>query len=512
MASHDGSSPQQPFADYNRIDFNEIKFIQVVGKGSFGVVHKGVWRDKNVAVKRIETEAERQAFLIEVHQLSRVSHQNIVKLYGACIDQGNPVCLVMEYAEGGSLYNVLHGRLKRYTAGHAISWALQCACGVAYLHNMKPKALIHRDLKSPNLLLVLGGKLLKICDFGTACDKSTYMTNNKGSAAWMAPEVFEGSQYTEKCDVYSWGIILWEVLSRRKPFQESGNAFRILWEVHKGRRPPRIQNCPKPVEEIMTRCWDQDPNMRPSMDYVVSYMSKLIDFFGNYDSPIETLSEQEIIEEEYEEAEDSFTTFPHTGATLSSSTNGINTDSSQRRVPPMPSNSDISNLPPLTIDVGPVAEGPELMFVDQHNDQTTSPDMTSQLASGQEEVDNVHLMLDNQQLRPVDPDPRCPQSMQIFREHKQLAQEYLKVQTQMAYLSRNKDYLMEKLSEAEGLSQLDQQDVEEQQEVLRELANEKENLVLQHRNLQRQLDLIRHNRSNNQEDGWVVIPHQDPGA
>lgn len=62
-----------------------------------------------------------------------------------------------------------------------------------------------------------------------------------------------GSQYTEKCDVYSWGIILWEVLSRRKPFQESGNAFRILWEVHKGRRPPKIQNCPKPVEDIMTR-------------------------------------------------------------------------------------------------------------------------------------------------------------------------------------------------------------------------------------------------------------------
>lgn len=64
---------------------------------------------------------------------------------------------------------------------------------------------------------------------------------------------FLGSQYTEKCDVYSWGIILWEVLSRRKPFSESGTAFRILWEVHKGSRPPRIQGCPKPVEEIMTR-------------------------------------------------------------------------------------------------------------------------------------------------------------------------------------------------------------------------------------------------------------------
>lgn len=80
--------------------------FQVVGKGSFGVVHRGIWNGNDVAVKRIETEAERQAFMVEVHQLSRVSHKNIVKLYGACLDrQQNPVCLVMEFAEGGSLYN-----------------------------------------------------------------------------------------------------------------------------------------------------------------------------------------------------------------------------------------------------------------------------------------------------------------------------------------------------------------------------------------------------------------------
>ncbi|MEQ2263967.1 Mitogen-activated protein kinase kinase kinase 7, partial [Xenotaenia resolanae] len=83
-----------------------------------------------------------------LRQLSRVNHHNIVKLYGSC---KNPVCLVMEYAEGGSLYNVLHGAepLPYYTASHAMSWCFQCAQGVAYLHGMKPKALIHRDLKPP---------------------------------------------------------------------------------------------------------------------------------------------------------------------------------------------------------------------------------------------------------------------------------------------------------------------------------------------------------------------------
>lgn len=80
-----------------------------------------------MAVKNIDTESERKAFAVEVRQLSRVSHPNIVKLYGACTKIPH-VCLVMEYAEGGSLYNVLHGRNKpKYTSAHAMSWALQCA-------------------------------------------------------------------------------------------------------------------------------------------------------------------------------------------------------------------------------------------------------------------------------------------------------------------------------------------------------------------------------------------------
>lgn len=129
-------------------------------------------------------------FHLQLRQLSRVSHKNIVALYGACTKKPH-VCLIMEYAEGGSLYNVLHGCPKiSYTASHAMSWARQCAEGVAYLHAMRPKPLIHRDLKPPNLLLVDQGRRLKICDFGTVTDKATLMTNNMGSAAWMAPGEF----------------------------------------------------------------------------------------------------------------------------------------------------------------------------------------------------------------------------------------------------------------------------------------------------------------------------------
>lgn len=134
-----------------------------------------------------------------------------------------------------------------------------------------------------SLLLVNSGRDLKICDFGTACDVHTHMSNNKGSAAWMAPEVFEGSNYSEKCDIFSWGIILWEVLARKKPFDECGGpAFRIMWAVHNGTRPPLLQNCPKEIESLMTKCWSKNSNERPSMAEIEEQMSYFFRFCGNH--------------------------------------------------------------------------------------------------------------------------------------------------------------------------------------------------------------------------------------
>lgn len=266
----------------------------MVGRGSFGTVYKAKWQDMFVAVKLIEQESERNAFAREVRQLSRVSHPNIIALYGACTKKPH-VCLVMEFAEDGSLYNVLHCRPKpRYTMAHAMSWALQTAEGVAYLHNMDP-IMIHRDLKPPNLLLKNGGTLLKICDFGTVADKATYMTNNRGSAAWMAPEVFESSKYSEKCDVFSFGIILWEVLAREQPFKDIEVSFGILWNIHKGNRPPLIDGCPKPIEDLMTSCWSKSAAERPDMDYVVEVMAELCKLFPGGDEPLDYSVVEEVM-------------------------------------------------------------------------------------------------------------------------------------------------------------------------------------------------------------------------
>ncbi|XP_043215086.1 mitogen-activated protein kinase kinase kinase 7-like [Amphibalanus amphitrite] len=263
------------------IDINEIQLKEGVGRGAFGVVKKGFWRGRDVAVKKVETEQEKRAFLNELHQLQRVSHPNIVELIGACT-KPDYVCLVMEYAEGGSLYSVLHSDPKpTYNAGHAIWWCLQCAEGVQYLHEMR---LVHRDLKPPNLLLLDYGRKLKICDFGTLCDVKTHMTNSRGSAAWMAPEVFEGNNYTEKCDVFSFGIILWEVLARRQPFQHiGGHAFRIMWAVHSGKRPHLIQGCPEVLDCLMRRCWEKDAVLRPYMSEVVQILSTIRPLFPGGD-------------------------------------------------------------------------------------------------------------------------------------------------------------------------------------------------------------------------------------
>lgn len=266
------SSPLD-FAD--SIPFNElILSSETLGSGSFGTVFKGRWRGLNVAVKQFKTREEIDSFSVEVKQLSRVKHPNIVKLYGASSPSRTAAYLIMEYAEGGSLNHLLHEcRQQEYDLRHACSWAMQTARGVAYLHSFRPKPIMHRDLKPANLLLFSRGKILKICDFGTACAVKTQMTNNTGSASYMAPEVFSTSSYLESGDVFSWSIIFWEILVRQQPYyKQYSNPFQILWWVNKGTRPKEIEGCPEMIWKLITRSWDKNPMGRPSMKQVAQEM------------------------------------------------------------------------------------------------------------------------------------------------------------------------------------------------------------------------------------------------
>ncbi|XP_054018562.1 mitogen-activated protein kinase kinase kinase 7 isoform X4 [Melanerpes formicivorus] len=564
-----------PVLNFEEIDYKEIEVEEVVGRGAFGVVCKAKWRAKDVAIKQIESESERKAFIVELRQLSRVNHPNIVKLYGACL---NPVCLVMEYAEGGSLYNVLHGAepLPHYSAAHAMSWCLQCSQGVAYLHSMKPKALIHRDLKPPNLLLVAGGTVLKICDFGTACDIQTHMTNNKGSAAWMAPEVFEGSNYSEKCDVFSWGIILWEVITRRKPFDEIGGpAFRIMWAVHNGTRPPLIKNLPKPIESLMTRCWSKDPSQRPSMEEIVKIMTHLMRYFPGADEPLQYPCQySDEGQSNSATSTGSFMDITSTNTSNKSDANmepsdfqGASTNDTIKRLesklaqqmkntakqpgdpgrlslPPsrgssVESLSDVRARPQSALVSGEAKRmsadmseieariasitgngqqrrrsiqdlsvaGTESSQESRNSSRSSSPSVRMITTSGptsekptrnpwtpddaetngsDNSIPMAYLTLDHQ-LQPLAPCPNSKESMAVFEQHCKMAQEYMKVQTEIALLLQRKQELIAELDQDEK----DQQNTSRLVQEHKKLLDENKSLSTYYQQCKKQLEVIR---------------------
>ncbi|XP_062407147.1 mitogen-activated protein kinase kinase kinase 7 isoform X4 [Sardina pilchardus] len=534
--------PGYPFEE---IDYRDIDVEEVVGRGAFGVVCKAKWRGKDVAIKTIESESERKAFQVELRQLSRVNHPNIVKLYGSC---NNPVCLVMEYAEGGSLYNVLHGAepLPHYTASHAMSWCLQCSQGVSYLHGMKPKALIHRDLKPPNLLLVAHGTVLKICDFGTACDIQTHMTNNKGSAAWMAPEVFEGNNYSEKCDVFSWGIILWEVITRRKPFDEIGGpAFRIMWAVHNGTRPPLIKNLPKPIESLMTRCWSKDPSQRPSMEEIVKIMVHLMKYFPRADEPLQYPYQQYSDEGQSNSATStgSYVDYTCTSTSNKSDNNMEHSNSpgsndtikimETKCAPIKPKPDPLRSLPlsrggsveslsgrtqclpssdskRMSADLSENAFSPAAtcesqrrrsvqdlpgVVTESQGSRSSSrssspsvritPDKTDTNGSDNS-IPMAYLTLDHQ-LQPLAPCPNSKESMAVFEQHCKMAQEYLKVQTEIALLIQRKKELIAELDQDEK----DQQNTSRLVQEHKKLLEENKSLSTYYQKCKKQLELIR---------------------
>ncbi|XP_048386749.1 mitogen-activated protein kinase kinase kinase 7 isoform X2 [Stegostoma tigrinum] len=568
-----------PPLHFEEIDYNEIDVEEVVGRGAFGVVCKAKWRGKDVAIKQIESESERKAFIVELRQLSRVTHPNIVKLYGACL---NPVCLVMEYAEGGSLYNVLHGAepLPFYTAAHAMNWCLQCAQGVAYLHGMKPKALIHRDLKPPNLLLVAGGTVLKICDFGTACDIQTHMTNNKGSAAWMAPEVFEGSNYSEKCDVFSWGIILWEVITRRKPFDEIGGpAFRIMWAVHNGTRPPLIKNLPKPIESLMTRCWSKDPAQRPSMEEIVRIMTHLMKYFPGAEEPLqypchysdvsqsnsatstgsfleitstntsnksdacvepsdlhanatndtikrlESKLAQQLKLQPKQTSDSARLNLPLSRGSSVESLSGGRTQSAAATMDGKRLSADLSNYSELEARIMNATTGSEqqrrrsiqdLTIVGSESNQGSrnssrssspsvrmitaagtpsekatrnyawTPDESTDTNGSDNSIPMAYLTLDHQ-LQPLAPCPNSKESMSVFEQHCKMAQEYLKVQTEIALLLQRKQELIAELDQDEK----DQQNTSRLVQEHKKLLEENKSLSTYYQQCKKQLEYIR---------------------
>ncbi|XP_034099776.2 mitogen-activated protein kinase kinase kinase 7-like [Drosophila albomicans] len=205
--------------------------------------------------------------------MSRPCHENILTYYGITTNTDRRTCLLSEYADCGNLYNALHLGDSSYK--NALAWMLQLAKGVEFMHQQN---IIHSDLKPRKLLLFNNYQTLKISISDLICIKPTTMTKMVGESYYMAPEIVEGSKYTEKCDVYSFGIILWEVMSRKKPFYnlENETSYFILNKVMEGMRPDvndmnGIQNAEQ-IKLLITKCWDANPTERPTMKKVAAIM------------------------------------------------------------------------------------------------------------------------------------------------------------------------------------------------------------------------------------------------
>ncbi|KAG6394219.1 hypothetical protein SASPL_144800 [Salvia splendens] len=316
------------------IDASKLVIKSVLARGTFGSVHRGVYDGQDVAgiklvailllsvdltgsksvsqflvsfeVLRLEvklldwgeeghrTQAEvsslRAAFAQEVAVWHKLDHPNVTKFVGASLgaselniqkDGGhlgmprNVCCVVVEYLPGGTLKNFLIRNSRAKLAFKVvIQLALDLARGLSYLHSKK---IVHRDVKTENMLLDKN-RTIKIADFGVArveASNPNEMTGETGTLGYMAPEVLNGHPYNRKCDVYSFGICLWEIYCCDMPFPNLSFSELTSAVVHQNLRPEIPRCCPSSIANVMKRCWDANSDKRPEMDEVVAMVEAI---------------------------------------------------------------------------------------------------------------------------------------------------------------------------------------------------------------------------------------------
>ncbi|XP_045129407.1 probable serine/threonine-protein kinase DDB_G0268876 isoform X2 [Portunus trituberculatus] len=248
----------------------------VVGEGSFSTVYKGAYCGIDVAVKELKfklSQDDKNYFRSEAALLQQLHHPRVVLLMGVCTTTARPF-MVLEYLSGGTLHSFVHST-ERDPLDHAAYFAVarDVAQGMNYLHRHEPQVL-HLDLKSMNVLLDAYFRA-KIADFGfsilrrSRSGSPAQRGSIRGTPAWMAPELLTKGDVSTKCDVYSYAIILWEMLSTSHPFKGL-DIFQIMETIEAGGRPPLPSGGVSPeLKELITSCWAQNPSLRPSFEEIL---------------------------------------------------------------------------------------------------------------------------------------------------------------------------------------------------------------------------------------------------
>lgn len=260
------------------LDATEIEFENELGSGTSAVVYRGRYRGQPVAIKVLKDAAPDDEFSKELEIMASIRSPNVVFFYGAMFRP--KTALVVEFFKHGSLYDVMRGE----SSDVLFDWdlVLRLALGgsraVAALHAWKP-VVVHRDLKSPNLL-VDDSFNVKVGDFGLARFKTDVnrqtLRQLRGTYAYLAPESYQGQEFTTKSDVYSLAIILWELVNRlitgeyKRPYEDLKHLrfdYQIIIQTAKnGLRPVVHASCPPPLTQLMQRGWHVEPQQRPSAE------------------------------------------------------------------------------------------------------------------------------------------------------------------------------------------------------------------------------------------------------
>uniref|UniRef100_K9IMX0 Tyrosine-protein kinase n=1 Tax=Desmodus rotundus TaxID=9430 RepID=K9IMX0_DESRO len=248
------------------LNHEDVTLGELLGKGNFGEVFKGVLKDKTaVAVKTCKEDLPQELkikFLQEAKILKQYDHPNIVKLIGVCT-QRQPIYIIMELIPGGDFLSYLRKKKDDIKTKQLVKFALDAASGMSYLES---KNCIHRDLAARNCL-VSENNVLKISDFGMSRQEDGGVYSSSGlkqiPIKWTAPEALNYGRYSSESDVWSFGILLWETFSLGVcPYPGMTNQ-QAREQVERGYRMSAPQHCPEDIFKIMMKCWDYKPENRP---------------------------------------------------------------------------------------------------------------------------------------------------------------------------------------------------------------------------------------------------------
>lgn len=252
------------------IPFAEMSEFLYLGAGAQGIVFRSRLRGEFVAVKKLRDNHE-----TNIKHLRKLNHKNIVRFRGVSVDGPIP-CIIMEYCQYGPLFEFIH-RGVTIAASQTFEWARDIALGMAYLHNNK---IIHRDLKSPNILIA-DNLRVKVSDFGTAREWNTAsaVMSFTGTVAWMAPEVIRHEPCSDRVDIWSYGVVLWELLTQEIPYKNL-ETHAIMWGVGTDTISLAIPaSCPENLQTLLKLCWSRIPKQRPSFKIIAENMEVTGDQF-----------------------------------------------------------------------------------------------------------------------------------------------------------------------------------------------------------------------------------------